>query len=98
MPQQPDTAPARCSSADIRCAAKAPCPLPGFLSRRGVQKRKSEISDFFSFLPVFFVRLRCYTYWKGKNVFELHQTGKEDSVDADFLLIRKMKQGDDQAF
>ncbi len=30
--------------------------------------------------------------------FELQQTGKEDFVDIDFLLIRKMKQGDDEAF
>ena len=30
--------------------------------------------------------------------FELLLTGKEDFVDIDFLLIRKMKQGDDDAF
>ena len=60
---------------------------------------KAQIRNFrfFSFLPVFLSVCAVIPIGREKR-FELHQTGKEDSVDADFLLIRKMKQGDDQAF
>lgn len=45
----------------------------------------------------FYLPRLLYLIERAKR-FELQQTGKEDFVDADFLLIRKMKQGDDGAF
>lgn len=71
----------------------------------GGHSAKEDLSLFYKFLLKNYLYFRLsfcsseslYLYRKDKR-FEIRILGKEDFVDSDFLLIRKMKQGEETAF